>query len=125
MQDAPVVSIVDDDESVRGSTAKLLRLHGFAVRAFASADEFLQSPNVDATRCLISDIRMPGMSGLELQERLIAQNRRIPVIFVTAYSDERSRERALRAGAICFLSKPFDGHALIRCLEEALGKSSG
>ena len=116
----PVVSIVDDDESVRAATKTLLALHGFTVRAFASAEAFLQSEDLGATRCLIADVRMPGMNGLALQGQLAAQTRPIPIIFVTAYPDDRSRERALKAGALCFLSKPFDVNTLIRFVEEAL-----
>lgn len=120
LSSAPVVSIVDDDESVRLATAKLVRLHGFVAHAFASAEEFLRSPRVSDTSCLITDIRMPGMSGVELQCHLIAQGKRIPVIFVTAFSEESSHARVLACGAAGFLTKPFDGRTLINCLYEAL-----
>jgi FixJ family two-component response regulator len=121
VQEKPVVSMVDDDESVRSATTKLLRLNEYVVHTFASAEEFLRSPKLGDTRCLITDVRMPGISGLELQEQLIAQGRDIPIIFVTAYPEERSRERALSNGAVCFLNKPFDGLVLIRFIEQALG----
>jgi FixJ family two-component response regulator len=117
-----VLSIVDNDESVRVATSKFLQLHGFTVHAFASAEEFLRSPYLGATRCLISDIRMPGMNGLALQERLKANGHRTPIIFVTAFPDARSRERALTEGAICILSKPFDGQTLIDHVHEALSR---
>jgi FixJ family two-component response regulator len=114
------VSIVDDDESVRAATTTLLTLHGFAVRAFASAEAFLRSEDIGATRCLIADVKMPGMSGLALQDRLAAEGRRIPTIVVTAYPDDRSREHAVDAGALCFLTKPFDVNVLIHHVEEAM-----
>ena len=115
-----VISIVDDDASMRESLTSLLRSHGFAVLTFASAEEFLQSGQAPATRCLLLDVRMPGMSGLELQERL-AGGRRTPIIFLTAHGDEQARARALRAGAVDFLSKPFSEHALLDAVRAALG----
>ena len=110
---APLVSIVDDDESVRVATTKLVRLHGFIADAFASAEEFLRSPRVNETSCLITDLRMPGMSGVEFQSHLIREGKRMPMIFITAIPDEVSRARALGAGAACFLTKPFDGRPLL------------
>jgi FixJ family two-component response regulator len=118
-----VISIVDDDESVRSATRSLVRSLGLVAYAFASAEEFLQSPHLDATACLISDVQMPGMSGVELQNKLATDGRYIPIIFITAYPTESIRARALRGGAICFLHKPFDGQTLIKCLTSALGKS--
>ena len=109
LSSAPIVSIVDDDESVRVATTKLVRVHGFMAHGFASAEEFLQSPRAKETSCLITDVRMPGMSGVDLQSHLIAQGRRVPVIFITAFPEEGSQKRALAAGAVCFLTKPFDG----------------
>src|SRR5262249_13627706 len=117
---APIISIVDDDESVRVATAKLLRLHGFVAHVFGSAEEFLLSPRSSDTSCLISDVRMPGMSGIELQNRLIAQGRSVPIIFIPAFPEESSHTKALRAGAAGFLTKPFDGRSLIDCLHKAL-----
>jgi FixJ family two-component response regulator len=116
------VSIVDDDESVRVATMKLLRLHGHAAYAFASAEEFLSSSLVGDTGCLITDVRMPGMGGLALQEYLRDEGHQIPIIFVTAYPEEKNRARALRAGALSFLGKPFDGRALIDTVDRALGR---
>jgi FixJ family two-component response regulator len=117
------ISIVDDDESLRIATAKLVRLHGFLVHAFASAEEFLESPHVGDTSCVITDIRMPGMSGVDLQDHLIAQGIRVPVIFISAFPEESSRKRAMEAGAAGFLTKPFDGKVLIDCVSNALQES--
>lgn len=120
-----LVSIVDDDDSVRGATTKLLRLCGYAVQSFASAEDFLGSTLLDETRCLISDVRMRGMSGLDLQARLIAQGRHIPMIFITAFAEDKNRERALAAGAICVLSKPFDAEVLTSFIEQVMRSSGG
>jgi len=117
----PVISIVDDDESVREATKILVRSLGYTAEAFSSAEEYLRSGFVDESSCLISDLRMPGMSGAELQEVLIADGNRTPVIFITASSDEQIRRRVIDAGAIGFLRKPFDEQSLIDCLNEALG----
>jgi FixJ family two-component response regulator len=119
-----LIAIVDDDESIRVSTATLIRSFGFAARGFASAEEFLQSPELGETCCVISDVHMPGIGGLELQIRLASTHRRTPVIFITAFPDPRIRERALAGGAICFLTKPFDGEALIQCVDRALNRSN-
>src|SRR5262245_51930359 len=108
LSSAPVVSIVDDDESVRAATAKFIRLHGFVTHTFASAEDFLMSPQVAETSCLITDIRMAGMSGTDLQSHLVAQGKRIPVIFITAFPKEGSRAKLIEAGAAGFLTKPFD-----------------
>jgi FixJ family two-component response regulator len=97
-------------------------LHGFAADAFASAEEFLRSSRVSDTACLITDVKMPGMSGVDLQCHLIAQGKRVPTIFITAFPEESSRSKALAAGAVCFLTKPFDGKTLIGCLHDALRK---
>lgn len=119
MSKAPMISIVDDDESVRESTKALVRSLGYSARTFSSAEEFLDS-NPDDTNCLILDIQMKGLSGVELLERLIAQGRRTPVIFVTAFPDERVRNHVLDAGAVGFLRKPVSDEKLIRCLDTAL-----
>ncbi|WP_423866803.1 response regulator transcription factor [Bradyrhizobium sp.] len=116
----PIVSIVDDDASQRTATARLLRSMGFATYAFASAREFLFSPRLRDTCCLIADVEMPGMSGVKLQEHLIAQGTNTPMIFITAFPEDRIREQALRAGAIGFLAKPFDETQLLECVERAL-----
>ncbi|ESY94397.1 response regulator [Mesorhizobium sp. LNHC209A00] len=120
LSSAPIVSVVDDDESVRVATVRLVRLHGFVAYGFGSGEEFLLSPHAEDTSCLITDVSMPGMSGVELQSQLIAQGKRLPVIFITAFAEENSRMRALAAGAVCFLTKPFNGETLINCISEAL-----
>ena len=114
-----MISIVDDDESVRESTKALVRSLGYSARTFASAEEFLDS-HPDETSCLILDVQMKGLSGVELLERLIAEGRRTPVIFVTAFPDERVRNHVLDAGAIGFLRKPFSDEKLSHCLDTAL-----
>jgi FixJ family two-component response regulator len=115
-----VISIIDDDESVRDATNRLVRSLGLTAHTFASAAEFLRSSQLDGTSCVITDIQMPGIDGLELQRILIAQGRNMPMIFITAFPDERIRARALKAGAVGFLSKPFKGATLIQCIEGAL-----
>lgn len=116
-----LVAIVDDDESMRDALQGLMKSVGLKARTFASAEEFLESPEQRRTGCLIADIHMPGMSGLELQETLNAANCRIPTIFITAHADEKVEMRALRAGAIEFLSKPFDDEALVASVRAAMG----
>jgi FixJ family two-component response regulator len=118
-----MVSIIDDDESVRTAARCLVRSLGYDARTFASAEEFLQSDDMGKTACLIVDVQMPKMSGLELQSTLRAKGHRTPIIFVTAFPEERVRMRALEGGAICFLSKPFDGKVLVDCLTMALAAS--
>jgi FixJ family two-component response regulator len=115
-----VISIIDDDTSVRIGTSNLLRSHGYAVHTFASAEEFLQSSHRDKTSCVIADVQMPGASGIDLQRLLATQGVRVPFSFITAFPDESLRAQALKAGATCFLIKPFDGPTLIRCLHSAL-----
>jgi FixJ family two-component response regulator len=117
---APVISIVDDDPSVREATKGLLRSLGYGAAAFASAEDFLQSDHVNDTACLITDVQMPGLSGVELQSRLIAQGNCTPIIFITAFPEQRLRARALEAGAVGFLSKPFDEDRLIEYIQAAL-----
>jgi FixJ family two-component response regulator len=114
------VAIVDDDDSVRGALQGLLKAVGLPSQAFVSAEEFLKSGQQHQTACLITDIRMPGISGVELQARLNAENCRIPTIFITAHGDAQMRMRALRAGAVEFLAKPFDDEALIETIRAAL-----
>src|SRR5262245_16908168 len=115
-----MISIVDDDASVREATRGLVRSLGYAAATFASAEEFLNSDRLDETACLITDVQMPGLSGVDLQSRLAAEGRRMPVIFITAFPEERIRARAMAAGAFGFLSKPFQDESLIGCLEKAL-----
>jgi len=111
-----VISVVDDDASVRAATSKFLRSHGYTVEAYPSAEHFLRSGRLNDTSCVIADLQMPGMSGLELLMTVRAQGYGAPFIFITAFPDETSRARALKAGAIGFLSKPFAGPTLINCL---------
>jgi len=115
-----IVSIVDDDASVRAAMASLVRSLGFDALAFDSAEEFLRSPRVDDSACLITDVQMPGMSGLDLQNRLIALGRRIPIIFITAFPEPAIRSRAEAGGALAFLEKPWSGSALIQLLRQTL-----
>jgi FixJ family two-component response regulator len=116
----PVISVVDDDTSVRAATSKFLRSHGYTVQAYSSSEHFLRLGRLNDTSCVIADLQMPGMSGLELQTMMRAQGHGAPFIFITAFPDETSRSRALKAGAICFLSKPFAGPTLINYLGVAL-----
>jgi FixJ family two-component response regulator len=116
----PVIAIVDDDESFRRATLSFIRSLGYSAAAFPSADAFLNSNAVENTDCLITDVQMPGMSGIELQSHLIAQGHRVPVIFVTAFPEMEARTHALHAGAIGFLGKPFSDENLISCLNKAL-----
>jgi FixJ family two-component response regulator len=118
--DTTFVAIVDDDDLMRGALQGLLKAAGVAARAFASAEEFLQSGQQHHTACLIADIRMPGMSGLDLQARLNDQQVSIPTIFITAHGDSRMRMQALRAGAVEFLAKPFDDEVLLQSVRVAL-----
>jgi FixJ family two-component response regulator len=115
-----LVAIVDDDDSVRGTLKELLRAAGFSSQTFESAEDFLGSGHQLDTACLITDIRMPGMSGLELQATLNANRCKIPTIFITAHGDEEMRFQALRAGAVEFLPKPFDDEVLIESVRAAL-----
>jgi FixJ family two-component response regulator len=115
-----LVAIVDDSELVRVALEGLMKSVGFPALAFAHAEEFLASDRKDDTACLIVDIRLPGMSGLELQSKLNAERYRIPTIFITAHGDETVRMQALRAGAVEFMTKPFDDEALLQSVRAAL-----
>jgi len=119
-----VISIIDDDPSVREATQSLIRSLGYDAQVFASAEEYLQSDNLNDSSCLITDLHMPGMSGTDLQDRLIADGYEIPIIFVTAYYEDRVRDRVMDAGAFGFLRKPFNDESLIACLDKALNASS-
>jgi FixJ family two-component response regulator len=121
----PVISIVEDDPSVREATKDLIRWLGYSVATFATAEEYLGSDRVQDTSCLIADIQMPGMSGADLQDRLIADGRHTPIIFMTAFPDPKVRARVLQAGAFGFLTKPFNDDTLIECLDRALGNEAG
>jgi FixJ family two-component response regulator len=120
----PVISIIDDDESVRAATDRLVRSLGYVALTFACADDFLRSPRLNDTSCIITDVQMPGMSGIEMQSVLIASGKHIPIIFITAFPDEKARTRAVAAGAFGFLSKPFKGSALIQYIDDALKSQS-
>ncbi len=120
VREASIVSIVDDDEAIRDAEGSFLRTAGFTVEAFASAEDFLNSTHRHHTACLVLDLRMPGMNGLELQQRLAAARSRIPIIFVSADADEEARARAFQAGAIDFLEKPFREEALLQAVQVAL-----
>jgi FixJ family two-component response regulator len=116
----PVISIIDDDESVRDATTRLVRSLGFVGITYASAGDFLRSPRLHETSCVITDVQMPGIGGIELQRILIAEGNKVPIIFITAFPDEAIRARAMKAGAVGFLSKPFEGSTLIQCIDTAL-----
>ena len=115
-----LVAIVDDDDSMRSALQGLLKAVNLPAQAFASGEEFLKSGRQRETACLIADIRMPGMSGLELQSKLNAEHYRIPTVFITAHGDANLRMQALRAGAVEFLAKPFDDEALLESVRGAL-----
>jgi FixJ family two-component response regulator len=121
----PLIAIIDDDASVRATTDSLVRSLGFVVYTFASAEEFLRWDRLDDVSCVIADVQMPGMSGVELHAHLLTQGYRVPFIFFTAFPDEQIRAQALRAGAICYLTKPFDGDSLVQGLDVALKKHDG
>lgn len=126
MAKVPLISIVDDDLSVREATASLVEAYGYATAAFASAEDFLRSGLLDDTSCLVSDVRMTGLSGIELQQHLHDARRPIPTIFMTAYPEEHMRAAALKGGALGFLTKPVSEERLLSCLEGALqGQGAG
>jgi FixJ family two-component response regulator len=120
-----VISVIDDDASMRAATNNLLSSHGYLVHTFASAEEFLQSARPNDSSCVIADVQMPVMSGLDLLTHMRAQGYAVPFVFITAFPEEGVRARALKAGAICFLAKPFAGPALINCVEAALNRHHG
>src|SRR5258707_1015416 len=119
-----VVSIVDDDISVRRSTRRLLRSSGFRAETFASAEEFLESNSATDTACLILDLRMPGVNGLELQRHLTETGNPVPVIFLSAHASQEDERAALQAGAVQFLRKPTSKEALLNAIRDALGRST-
>ena len=124
MSKSQIVSIVDDDASVRAAMESLVRSLGFVAFGFESAEDFLRSPRVDDSACLITDVQMPGMSGLDLQDRLIAQGSEIPIIFVTAFPEQTIRSRAQARGALACLEKPFGGETMIELLRQSLAAQS-
>lgn len=115
-----MVAVVEDDESYRLAVQRLLKSAGFSVQVFASAEDFLTSGRQNETGCLIADIRMPGMSGLDLQSKLNSDRCPVPIIFITAHGDEKMRLQAMRGGAVKFLAKPFDGEILLQAVRVAL-----
>ena len=120
MKRQPVVAIVDDDQSFRDGISDLVNSMGFDSETFERAEHFLQSDNLNRTSCLITDMRMPGMTGLELHNRLVAAGKRIPTIIITAFPKEGDRQRAVQAGIVCVLAKPFDEGQLVDCITSAL-----
>jgi len=123
MPSVPLITIVDDDDALRNSLDNLLRSMGFRVQGFASAEAFLQAQHTPETACLLLDVRLPGMNGLELQRQLVAAHWGMPIIFVTAYADDDARARALAAGAVAFLSKPCREEDLLHAIDAALKQS--
>jgi FixJ family two-component response regulator len=115
-----LISVVDDDEPFREAMTSLMKSLGFEVEAFSSAEDFLKSPHLDTTSCLIADVHMPNMTGIDLHRQLVSAGRTIPVILITAYPDDSVRARALAAGVICYLSKTFDDDALLGFVRSAL-----
>ena len=116
----PLISVIDDDDSVRESLRALIRSAGLAVQVFASAEEFMDSEYFHATSCVILDVRMPGMNGLDLQRRLTVDQPELPVIFITAHGDQAARSQALKAGAVEYLLKPFSDEALLTAINTSL-----
>jgi FixJ family two-component response regulator len=125
MAESPLIAIVDDDESVRDALTSLLHAVGWQAEAFASAEAFLQSGQVHTTACLLLDVRLPGLSGLELQRQLHSSQTRLPVIFLTAHGTEAMRAQTLQAGAVAFFAKPFSDTALLEAIHTALAPDSG
>jgi FixJ family two-component response regulator len=115
-----IVMIVDDDESIRRAARRLIKSYGFPVETFASAEDFLSSGRLHETACLVLDVQMPGLNGLELQSRLITDGHQVPIIFITAFDDENARAQALKAGALGYLVKPFEEADLLTAINVAL-----
>jgi FixJ family two-component response regulator len=125
MPESPLIAVVDDDEALRDAVQSLLRSVGLRAAVFASAEDFLHAEQRQATACLIVDVRMPRMSGLELQQQLATAHCPLPIIFMTAHGDAEARVRALRAGAVAFLDKPFSDEVLLRAVQSALPSAWG
>lgn len=123
MPAVPLISIVDDDDSLRDSLENLIRSFGFRTQGFRSATPFLSSNQARETACLILDVRMPGLSGLDLQREMMTQNWRVPIIFITSHADDYAQARALEAGAVAFLYKPCRAEDLLAAIEAALGQA--
>jgi len=118
-----MIAIIDDDDEVRSATENLIQSCGLETRAFDSAQAFLDSPAASESQCLITDVQMPGMSGIELSRTLLDRGINVPTIFITAYPEERLRQQAEAFGAIGFLSKPFDAGRLLKCIGMAIGRN--
>ena len=116
----PLISVVDDDESMREAIKGLMKSLGYTSQAFASAEEFLNSRQLPRTSCLIADVQMPGMTGLELHRHLVASGKSVPTILITAFPDDSARDRALGDGVVCYLSKPFDENELLACIRSSV-----
>ena len=125
MSTLSVISVIDDDASVRAATDNLLSSHGYQVHTFASAVDFLKSARLGDSSCVVADVQMPVMSGLDLLTHMRTLGNDAPFVFITAFPDDSVRARALKAGAICFLAKPFAGPVLINCIENALNRPRG
>ena len=125
MPERPLVAIVDDDESIRNATRDLLRAAGFSAATFEDAESFLASASRASAACVVADIRMPGMTGVELYQALVASGDGIPTVIITAHPEDATRSRAREAGITCYLSKPFAPDELIECVRVALAKPRG
>ena len=125
MAESPLIAIVDDEEAICDALTSLLRSVGWRTESFTSAEAFLQSGQVHTTACLLLDVRLPGGSGLELQQQLRSSQARIPIIFITAHGNEAMRAQALQAGAVAFFAKPFNDTALLEAIHTALAPDSG
>jgi FixJ family two-component response regulator len=125
MAESPLIAIVDDDASIRDALESLLRAVGWRAEGFTSAEAFLQSGLVHTTACLLLDVRLPGVSGLELQRQLRSSQARLPIIFMTAHGNDAMRAQALQAGAVAFFAKPFNDTALLEAIHTALAPDSG
>ena len=123
MSEGPLISVVDDDMSIRNATQDLLRAAGFCTAAFSNATSFLDSPSRASTACLVADMRMPGMTGLELHEHLVASGAGIPTVIITAHPGELPRHRVRESGVTCFLIKPFAPDELLECVRKAVARS--
>lgn len=123
MPEGHLISIIDDDASLRGALVRLVRSLGYGARGFASAEDFLRNGTGHGFACVITDIQMPGMSGIELKRHLAAEGCPLPVIMITARAEREIEEQARASGAVCFLRKPFEADVIVRCLEKALGQA--
>jgi FixJ family two-component response regulator len=123
MLEGPLVAIVDDDKSIRNATQDLLKAAGFSTATFEDAESFLGSSSRASASCVVADMRMPGMTGVELYQKLVASGHRIPTVIITAHPEEITQARAREAGITCYLVKPFSPDELLECVGEALAKS--